>query len=181
MAYLLFQRFRILYAVSVLLNGAGVTASLLYVVPLIVAILAPIVIGEKLALIDLFLAVLAVIGAYLSSNPSLKLASTLSFLVGLSLAFIYAITIIAIKYFYNKGYSMEEIIVQPTIAAIPILAVSSIVTRIKITFDIIIIIVALLWGGMVSIGLALILYVKGMKLVKALEASIIATLEPVSA
>ncbi len=172
--------FRILYTVSVLINGAGVTASLLYVAPLIVAILAPIIIGEKLALMDLFLAILAVIGAYLSSNPSLKLTSVTGFLVGLSLAVTYAITIIAIKYFYSKGYSMEEIVMQPTIAAIPILAALSIATEVKIIFDVITI-MALLWGGIVSIGLALILYVKGMKLVKALEASIIATLEPVSA
>ena len=40
---------------------------------------------------------------------------------------------------------------------------------------------ALLWGGVATIGVATVLYLKGMRDVRALDASVIATLEPVSA
>ncbi len=177
--------FRLLYALSVQVNGAGLTASLLYVAPLIVAIIAPVIIGEAVALNDYFLALTAVTGAYISSNPSLELTSIQGFLIGISLAIIYAFTIIAVKYFYGKGYRVEEVLIQPTLSSIPILAAMSLLdynynNSLALLVELSTIL-AILWGGCISIGLALILYMNGMKYIRALDASIIATLEPVSA
>ena len=177
---LIVTTFRSLYVLSVSINGAGVTASLLYTAPLLVAVIAPLTIREKPSLLDIFLAALAVFGAYLSSNPELRITSILGFLVGMALAMDYAIAIIAVKYFYSKGYSKKEVLIQPTVTAIPALAILAILTgpRIVVNYTTLL---AFLWGGVVSIGLALIIYMEGMKVVRALDASVIATLEPVSA
>jgi len=177
---LVIATFRALYALSVLINGAGITASLLYTAPLLVALIAPLTIREKPSILDVLLAIIAVFGAYFSSNPELRITSVLGFLVGMALATVYAITIIAIKYFYSKGYSKKEILIQSTIAAIPTLTLLTIVTESKVVLSYTALL-ALLWGGIISIGVALIIYMEGMKIVKAIEASVIATLEPVSA
>ncbi len=177
--------FRLLYALSVQVNGAGLTASLLYVAPLIIAIISPITIGEVPTLSDYLLTLTAVAGAYISSNPSLKLTSIQGFLIGIGLAAIYASTIIAVKYFYGKGYRVEEVLVQPTLSSIPVLAVMSLLDHNHGSPTIILVelrtMLAIVWGGCISIGLALILYMNGMKYIRALDASIIATLEPISA
>ena len=172
--------FRALYALSISINGAGVTASLLYTAPLLVAALAPLSIREKPSLLDMLLAAIAVVGAYLSSNPDLGLTSAMGFIVGLALAVDYAVTIVAVKYFYGKGYSKKEVLAQPTIAAVPVLAALTLLSGPKIVLNPITLL-ALLWGGAVSIGVALVMYMEGMRTVRALEASVIATLEPVSA
>lgn len=172
--------FRALYALSISINGAGITASLLYTAPLLVAVMAPLTIREKPSLPDILLAVIAVFGAYLSSNPDLRLASALGFLVGVALAADYAVTIVAIKYFYGKGYSKKEVMAQPTIAAIPVLAALTLFSGPRVVLSPVTL-PALLWGGAVSIGVALVMYMEGMRTVRALEASVIATLEPVSA
>jgi len=172
--------FRSLYALSITINGAGITASLLYTSPLLVAVIAPLTIREKPSVTDIALATIAVIGAYISSNPSLEPTSIQGFLVGIALATDYAIATVAIKYFYGKGYSREEVMIQPTLAAVPALATLSAIQGPKIVLNNTII-PALIWGGAVAIGVALIAYTEGMKYVKALEASVIATLEPVSA
>ncbi len=172
--------FRALYTLSISINGAGVTASLLYTAPLLVAALAPLSIREKPSLLDMLLAAIAVVGAYLSSNPDLGLTSAMGFIVGLALAVDYAVTIVAVKYFYGKGYSKKEVLAQPTIAAVPVLAALTLLSGPKIVLSPVTLL-ALLWGGAVSIGVALVMYMEGMRTVRALEASVIATLEPVSA
>ncbi len=172
--------FRALYTLSISINGAGVTASLLYTAPLLVAALAPLSIREKPSLLDMLLAAIAVVGAYLSSNPDLRLTSAMGFIVGLALAVDYAVTIVAVKYFYGKGYSKKEVLAQPTIAAVPVLAALTLLSGPKIVLSPVTLL-ALLWGGAVSIGVALVMYMEGMRTVRALEASVIATLEPVSA
>ncbi len=172
--------FRILYVLSISINGAGVTASLLYTAPILVALMSPFLLSESVSFLEVFLAIVAVTGAYILSNPSFKVSSITGFLVGILLAFVYAVTIIAIRLFYKKGYSAKEIMAQPTLSSIPILLGITVLFDTKIelntvTFS------ALLWGGIVCVGLAFVLYLNGMKNVKALEASVIATMEPVSA
>ena len=172
--------FRFLYVLSVQINGAGVTASLLYTAPLIVAAVSPLAIGEKPSAADVALACAAVAGAYLASNPSLQVATALGFLVGLALACIYAATIVAVKYFYSKGYSWKEVMAQSTLAAAPTLALLTAATRSAVVINLGTL-PYILWGGGVTIGLATILYLEGLKGARAVEASVIATLEPVSA
>ncbi len=172
--------FRILYVISISVNGAGITASLLYTAPILVALLSPLIIKERASFTDIFLAVIAVVGAYISSNPTLKISSITGFIIGMLLALTYAITIIAVRLFYGRGYSVWEVMAQPTLASIPILLLITLLVNPRIELDVTVFI-ALLWSGCVCAGLALIIYLKGMKTVKALNASVIATLEPVSA
>lgn len=172
--------FRILYVLSISVNGAGVTASLLYTAPILVALMSPFFLDESVSSLEVFLAVIAVTGAYVLSNPSFKMASISGFLIGMSLAFVYAVTIIAIRLFYKKGYSAEEIMAQPALSSIPVLLTITVFFDPKVELNIMTF-SSLLWGGLVCVGLAFLLYLNGMKNVKALEASVIATMEPVSA
>ena len=172
--------FRSLYVFSVSINGVGVTASLLYTAPLLVAVVAPLTIREKPSLLDVMLAAVAVVGAYLASNPELQVASITGFLVGIALAGVYAVTIVAVKYFYSKGYKDKEIMAQATATAVPILAVLTVLSSSKVVLNSVTTL-AVLWGGLATVGIATILYLEGMKVVRALDASVIATLEPVSA
>lgn len=172
--------FRAMYAYSVSINGAGVTASLLYTAPLLVAVVAPLTVGEKPSRLDVVLAAVAVVGAYLASNPELKAASALGFLIGTSLAGIYAVTIVAVKYFYSKGYRDKEVMAQAAVSSVPTLAMLTLISNSKVVINAVTL-TALLWGGVATIGVATVLYLKGMRDVRALDASVIATLEPVSA
>ncbi len=172
--------FRILYVLSISINGAGVTASLLYTAPILVALMSPFFLNESVSFLEVFLAVIAVTGAYILSNPSFKVTSITGFLIGMLLAFIYAVTIIAIRLFYKKGYSAKEIMAQPSFSSIPVLLGITALFNPKIELNIITL-SSLLWGGIVCVGLAFLLYLNGMRHVKALEASVIATMEPVSA
>ncbi len=172
--------FRILYVLSISINGAGITASLLYIAPILVALMSPFFLNESVSFLEIVLAVVAVSGAYILSNPNFKIASITGFLIGMLLAFVYAITIIAIRLFYKKGYSAKEIMTQPALSSIPILIGVTVFLDPKIELNFITIL-SLLWGGIVCVGFAFLLYLNGMRNVKALEASVIATMEPVSA
>lgn len=171
--------FRVLYAYSVWVNGAGVTSSLLYTAPLLVAVFAPLIIGEWPSPLDIVLAGVAVAGAYVASNPSLNVSSIWGFLIGIGLGCVYAVTIVAIKHFYSRGYSRDELLVQPTLAAVPVLFLTALITGDPMPtsprgYA------SLAWAGIVCMAIGLIIYLEGMKAVKALHASVVATLEPVS-
>ena len=172
--------FRVLYVLSISVNGAGVTASLLYTAPILVALMSPFFLNEGVSSLEVFLAIIAVAGAYILSNPSFKITSITGFLIGMLLAFVYAATIVAIRLFYEKGYSAKEIMAQPSLSSIPVLLVITMLFDPKIELNLMTL-SSLLWGGLVCVGLAFLLYLNGMKNVKALEASVIATMEPVSA
>ena len=171
--------FRMLYAFSVQVNGPGVTSSLLYIAPLVVAVAAPLTIHETPRVSDVLMAIVAFGGAYVASNPEFLITSALGFAIGVSLGIVYAITIIAIRYFYARGYTSKEVLVQSSIGMIVPIAFFFYMTPYafpKTIWGY----VALLWGGIVCIALGLTIYLAGMRNVKAIHASVLATIEPIT-
>ncbi len=173
--------FRIAFAYSVLINGAGVAAALVHVAPLIVSLASPVVFKTRFDSLSVLLAFVAVLGAYITSNPELRLATATGFLVGMIPAVMYAAQVIVSKYYHNRGFNTVDIIFQPlpTAFAVPLITTLLFSTSIMPTD-----LNGLLWATYISIvcsTAALLLYIEGLKYVSATAASIIALLEPVSA
>jgi len=171
--------FRMLYAFSVQVNGPGVTSSLLYIAPLVVAMAAPLTIHETPRVSDVLMAIIAFGGAYVASNPEFMITSALGFAIGVSLGIVYAVTIIAIRYFYAKGYTPKEVLAQQSLGMMVPMTFFFLITPHAFPKTILGY-VALLWGGIVCIALGLTMYLAGMRNVKALHASVLATIEPIS-
>ncbi len=173
--------FRIAFAYSILINGAGVAAALVHVAPLIVSLASPVVFKTRFDSLSVFLAFIAVLGAYVTSNPELKLATAMGFLVGMIPAVMYAAHVIVSKYYHNKGFNTVDIVFQPlpTAFVVPLIATLLFSTSIISTDP-----GGLLWAtyiGVVCSTMTLLLYIEGLRYISATAASIIALLEPVSA
>ncbi|MCD6428483.1 MAG: EamA family transporter [Desulfurococcales archaeon] len=173
--------FRIAFAYSIIINGAGVAAALVHVAPLIVSFASPVVFKTRFDSVSVLLAFVAVLGAYITSNPELKLATATGFLVGIIPAIMYAAQVIISKYYHDRGFNTVDIIFQPlpTAFVAPLIAALLFSTPI-ISIDL----NGLLWATYISVvcsTAALLLYIEGLKYVSATAASIIALLEPVSA
>ena len=173
--------FRIIFAYSILINGAGIAAALLHIAPLIVSLISPVVLKVRFDNLSVLLALIAVLGAYVSSNPELRLTTATGFLVGIVPAVMYATQIIISKYYHSKGFNTVDIVFQtlPTAIVLPLITTLLLGTS-TISMDP----ASLLWAtyiGVVCSTMTLLLYVEGLKYVSATIASIIALLEPVGA
>ncbi len=173
--------FRIVFAYSILINGAGIAAALLHIAPLIVSLVSPVVLKIRFDSPSVLLAFIAVLGAYVSSNPELRLTTATGFLVGIVPAIMYAAQIIVSKYYHNKGFNTVDIVFQtlPTAIVLPLIT-----TLLLSTSTISIDPAGLLWAtyiGVVCSTVTLLLYIEGLKYVSPTIASIIALLEPISA
>ena len=172
--------FRISFPYSVIVNGAGIAAALLYTAPLLLSFLSPLLLRTKYSVLEVFLSAIAVGGAYLASNPELKIAAFIGFLIGLIPAVFYALQIIVVKYYHERGYSTIDILFQssPLSIIIPLITVFYSRPRGLPSFN------GLIWATYIAIvcsTLTLLLYVEGLRYVSAVSASIIALLEPVTA
>jgi DME family drug/metabolite transporter len=172
--------FRVSYTYSIQYNGAGVASALLYTAPVIVAIMAPIILKDRCKLPNIVLAIVAFSGAYITSNPSMKFSTVTGFLIGLVPAFLYAVEIIAIKIFYNRKYSLTTIMYQSLPASIILPLIALVLTGFRLGSGAIAW-SAVIWIGVMCVAIALLLYIAGLRHIDAVAASIISTVEPVSA
>ncbi|MEM1704030.1 MAG: EamA family transporter, partial [Zestosphaera sp.] len=174
---LVIASFRILYVVSISVNGVGLTSALIYIAPLIVVLVESLTRGKLPRLTDLTLSLLVFAGAYIATNPELAITSLKGFLVGLALALTYSATLIMPRKFYARGLSRNEIIVQSTLSATATLTIILCLSEgIALSIDSL---PYVMYGGVVCMGLAVILFYEGMKTTNPTHAGLITTLEPV--
>ncbi|MEM4830304.1 MAG: EamA family transporter [Zestosphaera sp.] len=174
---LVIASFRILYVVSISVNGVGLTSALIYIAPLIVVLVESLTRGKLPRLTDLTLSLLVFAGAYIATNPELAITSLKGFLVGLALALTYSATLIMPRKFYARGLSRNEIIVQSTLSATAALTIILCLSEgIALSIDSL---PYVMYGGVVCMGLAVILFYEGMKTTNPTHAGLITTLEPV--
>ena len=172
--------FRVSYTYSIQYNGAGVASALLYTAPVIVTIMAPIILKDKFKLPNVILAVVAFSGAYITSNPSMRFSTVTGFFIGLIPAFLYAVDIVSIKIFHSRKYSLSTIMYQSLPASLVFPSLVLILTGFKLGSGFIAW-SAVIWIGIMCVAIALLLYIAGLRYVDAVAASIISTVEPVSA
>lgn len=169
--------FRVLYVTSISLNGVGLTSSLIYMAPLIVTIINSVRCRAYPNLRDLAASTIVFMGAYVATNPTLRLTSLTGFAVGFLLALTYSATLIIPKLFYVRGYSRDEIVVQSTLSAtLALTLVVLVLDGVSITIDSL---PYVAYGGVVCMGVAVILFYEGLKSVNPVHAGLITTLEPV--
>jgi len=168
--------FRILYVISISVNGVGLTSALIYVAPLMVVLYESLRRGRPPRLTELTLSLLAFLGAYVATNPELTTASSPGFLVGLALALTYSATLTIPRELYARGFSRNEIVVQSTLsAAITLTIVVFFTDGLALNINSI---PYVTYGGVACMGIAVILFYEGMKTTNPVYAGLITTLEP---
>ncbi len=169
--------FRVLYVTSISLNGVSLTSSLIYMAPLIVTMITSARCRTYPNLRDLAASIIGFVGAYVATNPTLRLTSLTGFTVGFLLALTYSATLIIPKLLYARGYSRDEVVVQSTLSAT--LALTLVVLAldgVSVTVDSL---PYVTYGGVICMGVAVILFYEGLKSVSPVHAGLITTLEPV--
>jgi len=174
--FLVIASFRILYVISISVNGVGLTSALIYVAPLIVVFYESLRSGEPPNITELTLSLLAFSGAYVATNPELSITSSSGFLIGLVLALTYSATLTIPRELYARGFSRNEIVVQSTLsAAITLTIVVFFTDGLAVNVDSI---PYVTYGGVACMGVAVILFYEGMKTTNPVYAGLVTTLEP---
>jgi len=174
--FLVIASFRILYVISISVNGVGLTSALIYVAPLMVVLYESLRRGKPPSITELTLSLLAFLGAYVATNPELAITSSSGFLIGLVLALTYSATLIIPRELYARGFSRNEIVVQSTLSAAITLTIVVFFTE-GLTININSI-PYVTYGGVACMGVAVILFYEGMKTTNPVHAGLITTLEP---
>jgi drug/metabolite transporter (DMT)-like permease len=174
--FLVIASFRILYVISISVNGVGLTSALIYVAPLIVVLYESLRSGELPNITELTLSLLAFSGAYVATNPELSITSSSGFLIGLVLALTYSATLTIPRELYARGFSRNEIVVQSTLsAAITLTIVVFFTDGLAVNVNSI---PYVTYGGVACMGVAVILFYEGMKTTNPVYAGLVTTLEP---
>gem|GEM_PF-1030513 len=174
--FLVIASFRILYVISISVNGVGLTSALIYVAPLIVVLYESLRSGEPPNITELTLSLLAFSGAYVATNPELSITSSSGFLIGLVLALTYSATLTIPRELYARGFSRNEIVVQSTLsAAITLTIVVFFTDGLAVNVNSI---PYVTYGGVACMGVAVILFYEGMKTTNPVYAGLVTTLEP---
>ena len=174
--FLVIASFRILYVISISVNGVGLTSALIYVAPLIVVLYESLRSGEPPNITELTLSLLAFSGAYVATNPELSITFSSGFLIGLVLALTYSATLTIPRELYARGFSRNEIVVQSTLsAAITLTIVVFFTDGLAVNVNSI---PYVTYGGVACMGVAVILFYEGMKTTNPVYAGLVTTLEP---
>jgi drug/metabolite transporter (DMT)-like permease len=174
--FLVIASFRILYVISISVNGVGLTSALIYVAPLIVVLYESLRSGEPPNITELTLSLLAFSGAYVATNPELSITSSSGFLIGLVLALTYSATLTIPRELYARGFSRNEIVVQSTLsAAITLTIVVFFTDGLAVNTNSI---PYVTYGGIACMGVAVILFYEGIKTTNPVYAGLVTTLEP---
>jgi drug/metabolite transporter (DMT)-like permease len=128
--------------------------------------------------VDLVLSILVFLGAYISTNPSLTVASPTGFMIGFLLALTYSATLMVPKELYARGSSRNEVIVQSSISAT--LALTPVVLLLDGVRLVAESLPPIVYGGVICMGVAVILFYEGLKSINPMRAGLITTLEPVT-
>ncbi|MEM4485929.1 MAG: DMT family transporter [Zestosphaera sp.] len=169
--------FRLLYAASISLNGVGLTSSLIYMAPLIVTFINSARYRALPDVWDVVASSLVFLGAFVATNPALSLTSAAGFAVGFLLALTYSVMLLIPGALYARGYSRDEVVIQPTISAAVVLTVIvMLLDGFAVSTDSM---PYVLYGGVACMSVAVILFYEGLKHVSPVHAGLITTLEPV--
>ena len=148
----------------------------IYTFPLMIAFIEPAIFKEKIEVLNVILALVALLGVFLLV-PELDSANNITqgVLWGLFAALVLSITFVMNRKYVQK-YSSSLIVfyecLVSTIILIPFLFIETFVIRIKDLFLIIIL-------GVVFTAIAYIFYNRGLKYIKAQKAGLIGMIEPV--
>ena len=146
--------------------------------PLIVAVAESMRNRRRPRAVDLVLSILVFLGAYISTNPSLTVASPTGFMIGFLLALTYSATLMVPKELYARGSSRNEVIVQSSISAT--LALTPVVLLLDGVRLVAESLPPIVYGGVICMGVAVILFYEGLKSINPMRAGLITTLEPVT-
>jgi drug/metabolite transporter (DMT)-like permease len=159
------------YIYTITVDGAALSAVLLYTAPLWVFILSKILVKETTNLIKIISAICIVIGLYIIYEGTLNLLETF---LGIMSGFTYALLVSYSRYLQIKGSKEWEMIASQSLWSLPFVVVLEIFSRINLPS---------LFGGIYLGIFATILpyffFYKGMSKTDSGTATIISALEPV--
>ncbi len=173
--------FYLSYFYAVNLVGASIASLMLYTAPAYVAIASVKLLGERPRR-AVFLALgLALSGATLINIDGETHVNVLGITVAFIAAILYALYIIGTKRLLLKGIESKAVALVPYLGSIPILALYAYLIEHHILLDTLAQLAISLYISFIPTGLAYVLYSYGLQSVEASRASILSTVEPVSA
>ncbi len=173
--------FYLSYFYAVNLVGASIAALMLYTAPAYVAVASIKLLGEKPRQ-SVFLALgLALSGATLINIGGEAHVDALGIAVALAAAILYASYIIGAKKLLLRGIESKAVALVPYLSSVPILALYAYLIEHHILLNTLSQLVVSLYIAFIPTGLAYMLYSYGLQNVEASRASILSTVEPVSA
>ncbi|VVB90117.1 EamA-like transporter family protein [uncultured archaeon] len=168
------------YFYAVRYTTVSLAVLLLYTAPIYVTLLSPLILKENITSRSLFALLLAVTGAIIIIQPGSMLAGSMGIagiIVGLASGLLYAMMILTSRHLKDY-YSGTAQATWSMIVSIIVFSPFSMVVPSTVIFHNLFL---LLLFGIVPTALGGILYLGGLRLVRAANASIISLLEPVSA
>ncbi len=172
--FLLIPLFNLTYFTAISLTKVSNAAFLLYTAPIFVTILSPLVIHEKITLIKIIAVIISVIGVFLIigfDSSELVLGDFIALLAGLIYSFFFII---------GRMINYSPVIVNfyssliASLILLPFAMLSGISFPVSST-------IYLLYLIIFPTVLSYTFYLKGLTMVNAIDASVVATIEPLSA
>ena len=173
--------FYLIYFYAVKFVGASTAALILYTAPAYVAVMSAVFLKEKLNKIIVFSLIMALCGAALVNLGEIVNLDLLGIFTAFSAALLYAMYIITAKALISKGMASESVALVPYLSSIPILLAYALIVERHVLLDNLKQALLALYLSLIPTGLAYVLYNIGLRSVQASRASILSTIEPVSA
>ncbi len=173
--------FYLSYFYAVKLVGASIAALMLYTAPAYVAVASTKLLGEKPHRATFLALCLALTGAGLINMGSGMRINVLGIAVAFMTAILYASYIIGAKKLLLIGIESKAVALVPYLSSVPILALYAFLIEHHVLLDTLTQLAVSLYISFVPTGLAYALYSYGLQTVEASRASILSTVEPVSA
>ena len=173
--------FYLIYFYAVRYVGASTAALILYTAPAYVAVISVAFLGERLNWVILLALFMALLGAiFVNMGAGMKI-SAIGVLTAFLAALLYALYIVGAKKLVSMKIPSESVALVPYSISIPILFLYSLIIEKHVLLDNIHQLIAALYLSLFPTGLAYVLYNIGLRTVQASTASILSTVEPVSA
>ena len=173
--------FYLIYFYAVKFVGASTAALILYTAPAYVAVMSAFFLGEPITSKTIIALLLALSGAALVNITSNVRGDLLGILTAFISALLYAMYTVIAKTFVKRGIESAHVALLPYLSSIPILGLYALLIEGHIMLENFGQLSIALYLAMIPTGLAYILYNYGLRTVEASQASILSTIEPVSA
>lgn len=173
--------FYLIYFYAVKFVGASTAALILYTAPAYVAVMSVALLEERITLTTIIALVLALGGAALVNITETIRENLLGISTAFIAAILYATYTVGARILIRKGIESSHVALVPYLSSIPILGIYAAVIENHVAIENFGQLTAALYLALIPTGLAYVLYNYGLRTVEASRASILSTIEPVSA
>jgi len=173
--------FYLIYFYAVKFVGASTAALILYTAPAYVAVMSAALLSESITSRTIIALILALSGAALVNITETIRGNFLGISTAFIAAILYATYTVGARMLIKRGIESSHVALVPYLSSIPILAIYATLVEDHVALENFRQLSMALYLALIPTGLAYVLYNYGLRTVEASRASILSTIEPVSA